>query len=332
MSGRSIVNWLRIFRSHTCPATMMLVMIFYLLGGGELFSLFGLLVLVFSILIHWFSFGNNTLMDTAMGYDTKDKHKQHHPLISGKISLESAHKVIHTGIVILTFLGIWIALNSGGNPLYAIMFFMIFIVTGFAYNNGLSKVTIFGFIPITLSFTSLTLYAYYLCDSEMSELVLLCVLYMAWTLLFQISYSGHLKEIETVGENLLRHFGARAGNGHFYPGYAYIWGWGVKITNLAIGISIIYRYVRNPIITAMAMLMIILMVHFCLRLTKSQRWNRNKTLVDMAVMEILTIYMLPIMLIPILGLVEMITLMALGILLFISLNRLCWGTRLRPQV
>ena len=49
-------DWTMLFRSQTAPATVIVVMIGFLLGGGELFSKFGLLIFVFSILLHYFIF------------------------------------------------------------------------------------------------------------------------------------------------------------------------------------------------------------------------------------------------------------------------------------
>jgi 1,4-dihydroxy-2-naphthoate octaprenyltransferase len=159
-------DWLQVFRAQTAPATVIMVLTSYLLGGGNLFTVEGLSLGILALLFHWFTFGHNSLMDTVAGHDLRDKQKAHHALVRGAISLESAHKVIHTGLFILTLIAIWLALKGDGNPSLALAWFAIFITAGHAYNDGLSKTTIWSFAPITICFTAFSLYGFYISATE----------------------------------------------------------------------------------------------------------------------------------------------------------------------
>lgn len=319
-------DWLRVFRAQTAPATLLVVMVPFLLGGGNLFSFFGLALFVFAIVLHWFIFGHNSLMDTATGFDLKDKNKQHHPLVSGKISLNKAHNVIHTGLCLLTVLGILLVLLSPGNHLLAISWFLVFMVTGFAYNNGLSKSTIFSFVPITVCFTSLSVFAYYLSAQAMSPLMVLAALYIAFVEIFQISYEGELKELEAGEANLLRRLGAKIEQGFFVPNRAGDYGTWVKAIGLAIAGLILWVLPSVNVFSFILFLILLFFAGFYLaRLTRFQKWDRNKALMDMSKEEIVSIYILPVVLIPLIGAIQAISLMAFGVVYFFAMNKLNWG-------
>ena len=325
-------DWLQIFRAQTAPATIILVLISYLVAGGSLFTSDALFLGIFALLCHWFMFGHNSLMDTVSGYDLRDKQKAHHALVRGAISLESAHKMIHTGLFILTLIGIGLALNGNGNRFFAIAWFTIFITAGHAYNDGLSKTTVWSFAPITICFTAFALFSYYISATEMSDLMIYVALYFAVTLLFQVSLSGELKEITEKEANLLRYLGARVSDNRLELGKAKYYGWLVKLVNLGIGCYILFRFDFSWLSIALFALLAALAIYFCHEITKDRIWDRNKSLVHMALEEIATIYIMPAILIPTIGIAASATLMLFGIVYFIIYNIFLWGTIMRPRV
>jgi hypothetical protein len=325
-------DWLQVFRAHTAPATIILVLVSYLVGGGNLFTFDSLFLGIFALLCHWFMYGHNSLMDTVSGHDLRDKHKAHHALVRGAISLESAHKVIHSGLFILTIIGIWLAVKGNGNPFLAMVWFAIFISAGHAYNDGLSKSTIWSFVPITICFTAFSIFGYYVAAPEMTNLMFCVALYFAVTLLFQISFSGELKEITEKEANLLKYMGARVSNNRLELDKAKYYGWLVKLVNLGVGCYIIFQFGFNLLSIALFALLAALAIYFCHELTKDRIWDRNKSLVHIALEEIATIYIMPTILIPIIGLAASATLMVFGIIYFMVYNFFLWRTLLRPQV
>ena len=77
-----VIDWFRIFRAQTAADVFLLVLLPYLVAGGEFFSWFTLALALWSILVHHISFGHNTVLDTMLGWDSRDPNKRHHPLIS----------------------------------------------------------------------------------------------------------------------------------------------------------------------------------------------------------------------------------------------------------
>lgn len=327
-----ITNWLQLFRAQTAPATIIIVVVSYLVGGGRLFALNGLLVGVFALVAHWLTFGHNTLMDTQGGWDPKDRHKQHHPLVGGIISLRSAHNAIHTGLFFLTLFAVGLVLLGEGNPFLAMVSFSIFLTAGHCYNDGLSKTTIWSFAPITVCFTFLAFFGYYIVAKEITPLMFCLALYVALTMLFEISWEGECKEITADEANLLRSMGVECDGKTFKSGPAKVYGWGVKLLNLGVGGFILCRYALTPLTAVLFLVLAGLAVYFCHELTKDRVWDRHRTVVHCASEEIVSIYIMPAILIPIIGLVESLLLMIFGILYFTFFNRVLWGTTIGPMV
>jgi 4-hydroxybenzoate polyprenyltransferase len=334
-------EWTMLFRSQTAPATVILVMIGFLIGGGELFSKFGLLIFVFSILLHCFIFGNNSLMDTCIvpksgerPYDIQDKMKKHHPLITGKIKLKTAHKVIYTGIVLLSFAAIIISFYGSGDTSLALAFFLVFVVTGFAYNCGLSKVTVWKFIPISLCFTALCTYGYFLMSNKINNLFILILIYIFLTEVFEVGIEGEQKEIETNFEvNLLKYLGTKTSDNKIYMSFSSkIASWCIKLSNLAVGLYILLYIGLNFIALLVFSVFALLAMYFAYKIIHDKEWGRDIKLRFYSFEEISTIFLLLVILVPFMGLLEVVTLMLFGVVYFIILNRINWGTFFIPKV
>lgn len=335
-----IRSYLQLYRAQTAPATTILIMIGFLVGGGQLFSFFGLALFIFAILLHWFIFGNNSLMDSCMvskigelPYDAQDEGKTHHPLITGKIKISTAHKVIYTGLIILLCFSLLFPFYGTGNSFLSIAFFLVFIVTGFAYNCGLSKVTIWKFIPISICFTALGGYAYFIMASEVSTLFFLILGYIFLIEVFEISVEGEQKEIETSEVNLLKYLGTKTiGNKIYMPLSSKIWGWSIKLLTLAVGQYIIILLGNNIFSSLFFIFFAAWALIFAYEIINNKNWGRNTKLRFYGLEEICTIYILPSVLIPVIGLLEAVTLMLFGVVYFIIFNRMNWGTSFAPKV
>lgn len=324
-------DWLQVFKAQTAPATIILVLVPYLVGGGNLFTFDALFIGIFALLCHWFSFGHNSLMDTVSGYDLRDKHKAHYSLVRGAIRLESGHKVIHSGLFIITLVGIWLAFKGNGNFSLAVVWFTIFITAGHAYNDGLSKVTIWSSVPATIYFTSFAIFGFYLAASEMNDLMIYVALYFAVTYVFQISFSGELQDIKEEESNLLRFMGARVYRDRLELCKAKYYAWGVKLINIGVGCYIIYHFGFNPLSLSLFALLAALALYLCYELARNRIWDRNKLRIHIALEEIATFYILLTILIPITGLAASATLMFFGIIYLLICNFILWGTILPPQ-
>ena len=314
-----LVDWFRLGRWHTAPATIILLVSSYVAGGGSLFSPFGIALLFYGMALHWATFGHNVYCD--YWWDLKDPNKSHHPLTAGRIRLEDAVNVVGGILGLLLVIGL---LFAWGNWL-ATFWFCMFAIGGFLYNNWLSKTTIWGWVPITLCFTSLSVYAMAL----RGDVNWVYALYIMFTILFQISWSGYLKEIEVEEQaNMLRRLGARVEDGWFRaPVGAKLWGIGIKLGNVVTGCYLIsllpfWMQVVPAVLLGLVIAMLFLLV-------EDRRWDRSRELRNMSLMEIFTIYAGMFMVMPI---QEAAVLALFGIAWFTLMNRLLWSTRLIPRV
>jgi 4-hydroxybenzoate polyprenyltransferase len=314
--------WLQLFRAQTAPATVLLILVPYL-TDASLFSLEALVVGLFALLAHWVSFGHNSLMDTAMGYDRRDPSKSHHPLVAGRISMAAAHNVIHWSLSGLAVVAILISLALSSNPTLAIISIFLWFVFGYAYNSGLSKECLLSFLPISTCFTAMGAWGWFLSHSALDRLGWLLLAYFFMTILFQISWSGHLKELELKeGSNILVKMGAKVWRGKFTPGYSMVYGGVVKFIN----VPILGGFLLLESFDWSRFLWLILMVgstaYVLFKLITPREYKREKELQKMSVMEIVTIFTpLPL----VLPWLEATLLMLFGVAYFVLMNKALWG-------
>ncbi|MEO0157519.1 MAG: UbiA family prenyltransferase [candidate division WOR-3 bacterium] len=324
MRGSNILDWLRVMRAQTGVATALVYLVPFLHGSSD--YLWAAVLGAYSLIVHFFSFGHNSLMDTAMGYDVKDPNKKHHPLVSGRIPIYVAHTVIQFGLLVLTVIGGALALYLSPNSAICLLCLLVATVSGYSYNCGLAKESYLGCIPISLYFSLLGAYAWLLSHQEIGILGASLIAYLFMTVMFQIAWSGHLKDIEVKERsNLLVMLGARVeeigGVKVFIPGRSLAFGYAVKILNLIAGAIILW--INFDMSRAAFFALFSAGILFMLRnLTKRRAYVRSEELKKMSIMEILTIYMVIPLMLP---WVTSLLLMLAGVIYFFLLNKLLWG-------
>lgn len=326
-------DWLQIFRAQTAAAVFILVLTTYLAAGGKLFSWYTLILAIWSIFTHHISFGHNTVMDTIMGWDTKDPNKIHHPLIANRIKKETALKVIGVGMFISTITAILLVYYSLGNMFYAMAFFCLFLISGMIYNDGISKVSVWDFIPISICFTSLSLFSYFLIETKFNELIILLAAYIFLLQWFEIGIEGEIKEIEIKDEvNMLRILGTKCTDKIFTMGKSVIYPWIIKLAGLGLAGYIVYKYTFTTLTVILFIVFVILALYFCFELTKKRIWNRKKAIRDMALEEVVSIFLIPIILLRLIGPIEVTVIIVISILYFVGMNAFLWKTLFAPKV
>lgn len=282
-------------------------------------------------LLHFVGFGLNSYLDTAMKYDIHDPAKKTHPLVSRKVSLSSACRVLNWGAC-LTVLFAVIVTPHAQNPTFALAAFLIYIVFGYAYDCGLSKESLWGFGAISISFAALATWAWFLSHGTIGSLGWVLVSYVFFTILFQISYSGHLKELGVrERSNLLIRLGATLGGFmasekqggcvYFAPGKSIYYGYIVKLTNLFLGGVLLYLVFSWQGLVSLIFFGSIAL-YFLHQLTKRRVYMRDRELLNMSLMEVATIF-LPILIVA--PFVPALALMVFGFVYFIGMNKLLWA-------
>ncbi|MEM2258208.1 MAG: UbiA family prenyltransferase [Candidatus Caldarchaeum sp.] len=326
-------EWLQVFRAQTAPATLLLIMTAALEAPCSL--ALGICLGVLAVCIHYISFGHNSLLDSCMipkrggrPYDEDDPNKSHHPLVRGKISIRKAKLVILWGYLGIGTAMVLLSLFIAANPTGSLAFLVMFILGGFSYNEGLSKETIFGFIPISICFTALAGWGWLITHPDLGALGVLYLTYVWFVILYQISWSGHLKEMRVKERsNLIYALGGRLWGNYFYPGLSRIWAWLIKGLGLFFAFMIFLEV--GSFVKWIWFLFICACILFLLiKQTVPRVYDRGKELLRMSLMEVASIY-LPIPVLVGWGIGGL--LMAIGVIYFFSMNLILWG-KLYPGV
>ena len=317
----TIKNYLRLGRAQTYPADWLLVLVPYMAGAHV--SMDSVVILsLFMFFVHIISFGENSLHDYIGGWDKVDKAKIHHPLQHGAILIDDAIGFIHWSKNILMFLACLMAFIWSPNPTMAMFCLFMWYAWGTAYNLGLSKVSLLGFIPICLCFSFMGGFGWYLSHEILTPTGWWYLAYTFTVILFQISWSGHLKEMEQAERsNLLIKMGASLTDGWFDSGGAFLYGFGIKMASLFI-LGILMEINKSLLREMWFYLVIFGVVIMTILLLIPREYDRVKELKMMSLMEIISIYA-PIPLMVPGG--QALLLMTTGVAYFYLMNRALWG-------
>ena len=317
----TIKNYLRLGRAQTVPADWLLVLVPFLTGAYV--PLMRVIAMsVFMFLIHIISFGENSVLDFTQGYDKVDPSKAHHPLSTGAISVPDAMNFIHWGKALLATIGCVMMFLWSPNPAMAVLCLFMWYAWGTAYNVGLSKVSLLGFLPICLCFSFMGGFGWFLSHENLTPTGWWYLAYVFTIILFQISWSGHLKEMgQAEGSNLLIKMGARLIDGFFEPGWSFLYGFAIKGASLYILARIMGPVLSGPAVIWFSFILLGVGIMTGL-LCMPRPYYRPDELKRMSLMEIVSIYA-PIPLMVPWG--QALLLMATGVAYFYLMNRALWG-------
>lgn len=332
-----IKEFLQIGRVQTFPASLCLVMVALLAPSAVVDSWLAAAIFPLVWLLHFVGFGLNSYLDTAMRYDIRDPAKRTHPLVSRKVSLSSACRVLNWGACLAVLFAAIVTLRAQ-NPTLALVAFLIYTVFGYAYDCGLSKESLWGFGAISISFAALAAWAWFLSHETIGTLGWVLISYVFFTILFQISWSGFIKEMGVrERSNLLIRLGAslgsffvsgkQGGRIYFVPGNSIYYGWAVKIINLFLGGLLLYLVFSWQGLVSL-LFFGSMALYFLHQLTKRREYVRDRELVNMSAMEIATIFLPISITVP----VPALALMIFGVAYFWVCNKVLWGVSSHPRV
>ncbi|MEM2941392.1 MAG: UbiA family prenyltransferase [Thermoproteota archaeon] len=308
---------------------MPITLLGYVLAGGNN-PITGVGWLLFGLLWHYVGFLQNNILDYE--YDRRDPEKQHFPLVSGRIKLVDAVVVESVGLIVLAVSGLLL----GGRNTYSTTFLIAGIVSGTLYNLT-SKKTLLKPIPIAICFASLPAISYTSVRPPDTTMWLLFFAVFT-TILYQIGFSGELKDIRQGERNILLRLGSLKN--------VAVYAIALKSTNIATILTLGYAtsegtetLTRLSALT-IALLASILLIDITVKQLKdyekavdmTEEWrDRDKALKNMSYVEILTYITLIISLTPVLGTTSPLYIL-LPIAWFAAMNRIIFGTTSYPKV
>ena len=330
-------RWLQLFRAQTGFATYYTVVIPYLFAGGDFLKALALLPVL--LMLHYATFGHNSVMD--YWYDVKDVHKQHHPLVKGVVDLRKAHQVIHTMLIIVLIILAVLTLSISPSPAIALAFLLAYTVFGHAYNDGLDKNTIHSWIPISLCFTSLGVYGWFLGSSEFNIYLVLLAVVLFSSIFYQIAFEGNLKDIcveHTLLNVLAEEVGCvRSDRGTIivYRGPKFSW---LRIFVDTIILSVIIGLCRTGVWSwvALGLLLATSVVQTAWITSMNMRLNsilRDELLEYFGKIEAIQFFRVMTVVVRDLNTLLMyVVLFSMGVGYFILMNRVLWGSKWGPRV
>ena len=190
-------DWFQLFRAQTAPATVFSLIVPYILAGGHSWKMITFLFLV-GHLLHYASFGHNSVMDYLLGFDREDPNKQHHPLPSGRIKPVRALWIINlllaTSFILLAIPAVQL------KACVAMIMLAFYAIFGYAYNTGLDHLSGHSWLPISLAFAFLPLYGYYLGPYPDNIVALALWLWSFTVIFYQIAFEGNLKDLWNLSD------------------------------------------------------------------------------------------------------------------------------------
>lgn len=322
-------EYLQLTRAHTAPLEVIPAVVGASLAVGGLFKPAVFVWGFYGFLYHITGYGHNSLEDWKNGYDRDDPNKDHHPLNSGSISPRAASVLIKSLIGITSVYALALVYPSVGGVVVLIGG----VTAGIIYNKY-GKRTHHKYIFISIAHTTVFILPYVsLGGSITSPVFILCVAFVFLWVLFQIAYSGEVKDIMRDEENYLTTRGADTGRGNvYYPQHIILESISVKcITGLiAAFISVMVGGV-NVVIAAIGMLTLIAISNTG-KMIRSGPYKREDEIKRMSVIEMITSSMLVLSISPLIGYVNAILVIGLSIAWVFSMNKYLWDTITSPQV
>jgi len=340
-------TYLQLTRAHTAPLETVPAILGALLatGGQITFAVVGWAI--FGLLYHLAGYGMNSVVDWQKGYDKLDRKKSHHPLNRGALTLNRAYLFVGGLFVLLLALGVGLAWGE----YLALAIMALGAIMGVTYNLA-GKITTLKFIPISIAHTTVFIIPYVALGGDIFRYDFrLVTLYIFLWVVFQISVSGEIKDVQQRDEsNFLRDtLGIRMEKrlNHlpdedyiFFSSRAVNYSLALKFSTLMIG-AIIYLFISGDIIRfteenilwlAVWGLMMIPTAAFTVMLVRSGIYYRSWRINMMARIELLTMFILIASLTPAIGLGAVVTLIVVSLVWVLALNRIEWGTWLAPDV
>lgn len=334
-------EYLQLGRLHTAPLETVPAIVGAALATGTLFHEAVVIWGLYGFLYHVAGYSHNSCTDYKLGGDVEDPNKQHHPLNDGRLEYSAAMGYV-------TFLMISLALysmtaisyfQSGGVAVLLAVAIIVQIIFGVGYNL-LNNVTDFKFIFITISHTLVFLISYVASGGTFTWVFASLLIFVFLWVVFQISVSGEIKDIRVDESNFMIRMGTRVhehtalGDDRLYPSTGSI-AWSAVIHVLMASalapIVLNNSLTSTPQMIALCVLYLV-MVYLGSRVIDSGKYNRDKRVSNMALVELLALSVFVLAATPYIEQDLSVLLIPVSVAWVVVFNSIQWDTGVRPDV
>lgn len=329
-----ILNYFRLLRFHSGASTPLPPIIASLLQGQKnIYSL--AIIFLIGILCHIYGFVLNEYADLKV--DKKASYLKNKPLVSGVIPKEHALYISMTACVFALILTIIFF----PNPLTILILLTSIILSGL-YDIFGKKITGSDFI-LAGGFFFFCLFGASTVSTNFTNLVyILCVLSFLDILYFN-AVSGGIKDVDhdylAGARTLATVMGAKVKNGVLFVTKKFeAFGYSIKIAYIGL---IIYLgslpdnkiwLTDNYILQIVLILLIFTIFISIYKMFKISTFDRSKLKRILAVHEISTYVIVPVVFLPFIGIETTLVLIFFPFTWFVTMNYVLYGTLVQPQV
>ncbi|MEK0325626.1 MAG: hypothetical protein QQN63_07965 [Nitrosopumilus sp.] len=307
-----------VFGVHSFGATLIIILVPWLAGGAELFSVTTLTLGLFAIPLHVFTFGR------AFSLQNRTRDQQ------APRAGDTVDKVTRIGLFSTAIVGIVIAYLYSSEPILPLISLVTYLAAVHLYGDlGKSRVLIF--IPPAVAFASLAAFGYLLTSTLISLTFFLILAYIFLNTWFQM-ITSEMVNMDQEGETRFEFMGTKIVAGIFEPSttlYSYLWG--VKVLAL-LAIWVMYfselatygLTVTNLFVTIPSTILTVVGLYHVKLLSERGPWLKDRARRYAVIDGIASILLLPVILLPIVPLLDIVVLISIIILSFLLIRRIGW--------
>jgi hypothetical protein len=289
-----------------------------------------LLWTIFGVGYHLVGYAHNSWADWKNGHDKEDPHKQHHPLNTREIDPAWAGFGVFVGVLALG--AYTLIITPSEYVLEVTVITLIGASCAWMYNEK-GKETSFKVGFIAVAHSTVFIIPYIASGGRINIIFLSGVSMMLLWVTYQILISGELKDLQTDDVNFVRSHSVVDLNGDWKPSESVILLsvllrvlFGVVCLSLAFAIGADFT-------TALALIVLtIWSIHLSNKMLSIDYNDRNMAVKDMALIEMVSLFMFVISTSTMYGRVFGVVLIAASVIWVLGFNKMMWSTTIRPEV
>lgn len=323
-----IKKYLQLTRAHTAPLEVIPAVIGASVATGSFWEMNTLLWGVYGLLYHLAGYGMNSYTDWVKGHDKEDENKSHHPLNTGAMTPRKANITVFI-LLILTVLYAIIIIDLT----VSFIVISIGVLFGFLY-NFYGKTTVLKFIFISIAHSTVFAVPYIDSGGDVySATFLFGMLYMFLWIMFQISVSGEIKDIEQDEQNLLQELGSYVSSSSLYTSVSsMVYAITLKVASFAVLILFMFSIQSQVAEHIMVGAIGITSIYITSRLLKQGKYNRRGRVRDMSLIEMTMVFGLITATVSIIGTGAGLALAIGSTVWVLMFNKIEWNTVIGPEV
>ena len=327
-------DWMRLLRIHSAALTWGIIVLGFIVAGGDLFSWQALLWAAVGVAWHGWGFVENSWCDRFI--DKADVGKKDFPLVTGAITDDQAVYLANALLCITIILTAWQVAMA--NSIAGLILLAVTIVCGSAYNIY-SKRSPWAWVALTFGWGLFPLIPVVTVVPMLTLPVILFIIFFLTHFMVNTATESAMKDLDSPERNVVKALGGSVTDGVFYGNAkTRLLAMAPKVAGVLIGILLAMQLGLG--FDAASMFVWIPYGAFAVvSLVMTERlsrypfpWNDHDITKRCVVIEVTWMFSLVFAMQPLLGWVGVLAMLTLPFLYFIIVNYLTFKTGFTPAV